>query len=94
MVTLDQIASKIIKEQELLMGPVAWDEAGKVSGLHIVDKMAGNVTIDGSDGKIVIDSLVNQYGNLFGRAAREVCKEAVIALVADLSPSEIPNSLK
>ncbi len=30
MTTFDQIAGKIIKEQELLMGPVAWIQAVKL----------------------------------------------------------------
>ena len=30
--TLDSIAVKIIKEQELVIGPLAWSEAQKVPG--------------------------------------------------------------
>jgi hypothetical protein len=91
----DVIATKIIKEQESLMGPVAWYEAGKVKGLKIVDQNVGTVAIDDSANSMsVVDDLVTQYDNLFGRAAREVCKEAVTALVADLQPSEVPSSLK
>ena len=91
----DQIAIKIIKEQELLMGPVAWHEARKVKGLKIVDQQNGLISMEEDANAInVVDNLVNQYGSLFGRAAREVCKEAVTSLVADLSPSEVPTSLK
>ncbi len=95
MTTYDQIAAKIIKEQELLMGPVAWLEAEKVGGLKVVDRKTGAVSIvDASNNLGVIDSLVNRYGTLFGRAAKEVCKESVINLVSDLSPSEVPASLR
>jgi hypothetical protein len=87
-----QIIVKIIKEQELLMGPVAWIEAAKVRGLRI-DQKNSSISIEG-DSRSAVDGLVNQYGKLFGRAAREVCKEAVTALVADLSPSEVPSSLQ
>jgi len=91
----DQIAIKIIREQELLMGPVAWHEAGKVKGLKIVDQKNGLISIEETANAInIVDNLVNQYGSLFGRAAREVCKEAVMSLVADLPPSEVPSSLK
>jgi hypothetical protein len=90
----DQIAIKIIKEQELLMGPVAWDQASKVSGLKIADKQKGSVLVQENDGIAVIDKLVDRFENLFGRAGREVCKEAVGALVADLDPSQVPTSLK
>ncbi len=90
----DQIATKIIKEQEQLMGPVAWFEASKVKGLKVDQSSKTVSVISSSDSKTVVDSLVHQYGTLFGRAAREVCKEAVMALIADLSPSEVPSSLK
>lgn len=77
------------------MGPVAWYEAKKVNGLHIIDQATGAVSIEENvDSRIVVDNLINQYGSLFGRAAREVCREAATPLVADLSPSEVPSTLK
>ncbi|MES2470677.1 MAG: hypothetical protein V4526_00355 [Patescibacteria group bacterium] len=91
---LDQIATKIIKEQELIIGPMAWSEAGKVSGLHIVDQKMGTVTIDDADSRGVVDRLVGQYEQLFGRASHEVCKDAVRSLLADLAPAEVPASLR
>ena len=95
MTIYDQIAEKIIKEQALLMGPVAWDQASQVTGLHIIDRKKGVVSIeDGNDGGLVIDNLVDRFGNLFGRAGREVCKQAVSALVADLQATQVPVSLK
>ena len=90
---LDQIALKIIKEQELIIGPIAWKEAAKVSGLH-VDSAAHTLNIQDSDGKETINALVSQYEHFFGRAAREVCKDAASSLLADLNPSEIPSSLQ
>ena len=93
--TFDQIASRIIKDQELIIGPLAWDEAASVNGLTIVNKEHGEVTLDTRmDHGIIIDQLVNKYVELFGRAAREACREATIALVADLPPSDVPSSLK
>ena len=77
------------------MGPVAWYEASKIKGLHIVDQKAGSVTIDANaDNRTVVDNLVNQYGKLFGRAAKEVCREAVSSLVAELPASQVPSTLK
>jgi hypothetical protein len=91
----DQIAVKIIKEQELLMGPIAWNEAGKVKGLRVIDKNKGDVLIeDPKDSNMVLDNLVKRFEHLFGRAGREVCREAVSAMVADLKPSQVPSSLK
>ena len=91
--TLDQIAIRIVKEQELIIGPVAWFEAGKVQGFR-VDERAKQVSIDSADTRAAIDNLVAQYERLFGRASREVCKEAAAPLVAELDPSEIPASLR
>ncbi len=94
MTVYEQIALKIIKEQELLMGPVAWHEAGKVSDLKIVDRQKGVLSIGASNESKVINDLVDRFENLFGRAGKEVCKEAVGALVADLEPSKVPANLR
>ena len=95
MTTYEQIATKIIKEQEQLMGSVAWMEAAKVPGLKIIDQKTSNLSIETtSDARTVIDNLISKYRNLFGEAARQVCREAVTALVADLSPAEVPSSLQ
>lgn len=93
--TFDRIAGRIIKEQELIIGPLAWDEASSVQQLRIVDRASGSVEIAaGAEHGKVIDELVNRYVDLFGRAARETCREAAVALVADLQPSEVPASLR
>lgn len=90
--TLQKIPIRIIKEQELVIGPIAWDEAKKVSGL-VVDYAAETVSFVG-DGKEAIDKLVAQYERLFGRASHEVCREAVQDLIKELKAEEIPSSLK
>jgi len=89
----DQISIRIIKEQALIIGPLAWDEARKVSGLNVVDMKKGEVSTTG-DGKTVIDTLVGRYVRLFGRASKEVCKEAVHDLVANMPKDEVPASLQ
>ena len=89
----DQISIRIIKEQELVIGPVAWEEAKKVSGFHIIDQDKGEVTFDG-DPKEVLNRLVAQYSRLFGQVSKEVCREAVQDLVAELPKADVPDSLK
>ncbi len=92
---MEQIASKIIKEQELIIGPLAWDRAEKVVGLHVVDKKSGVVSIDsGVDVRMVIDNLVKVYEHLFGRASHEVCREVARPFLINLTPAEIPMSLQ
>ena len=93
MSTLDQIAIRIIKEQELIIGPLAWKEAEKVDGIHIKNPKTGELTLTDADPKITIDHLVAQYERLFGRASHEACREAVAGMLADLSPAETPSSL-
>ena len=92
----NKIAQNIIREQEQLIGPVAWYEAEKVSGLGIVRQKNGNaVQIDENvDGMVVLDNLVEKYKGLFGPAAAEVCRDATRSITADIDQARIPDSLK
>ncbi len=87
-----QIPIRIIKEQELIIGPVAWDEAKKVQGLTI-DASKNSVSFSG-DAKDIINRLVAQYEKLFGKASHAVCHDAVQDILAEMSPEQIPESLK
>lgn len=93
MTTLDQIALRIIKEQELIIGPIAWSEAQKVSGLG-VSGSKGSFGIEHVTNPTAIDGLISQYEHLFGLASHEVCRDAVKDLLKDLQPDQIPSSLK
>jgi hypothetical protein len=88
-----QMAVRIIKAQELIIGPLAWDEAKEVSGLNVLDQKKEEVSFTG-DAKDILNRLVTQYEHLFGRASHEVCREAVSDLVAEMNPTEVPDSLK
>lgn len=92
LIQFPQIAIRIIKEQELIIGPLAWNEAGKVSGLNI-DPSHNSVSLSG-DAKDIIDHLVAQYERIFGKASHAVCRDAVRNLIAQMPPEEIPVSLK
>ena len=94
MTILDQIAGRIIREQELIIGPIAWSEANKVVGVRVIDQGKAEIEIEGEDKKQVIDMLVARYERLFGRASHEVCREAAGKLLASLQPAEIPQSLQ
>ena len=41
----DQISIKIIQEQSLVIGPLAWSEAQKVSGIHIIDRNKNEIEL-------------------------------------------------
>ncbi len=86
-----KIPIRIIKEQELVIGPIAWDEARKVAGIT-VDQPHGAVSLVG-DTKDIINHLVARYERLFGRASHEVCKDAVQDLIAEIPENEVPESL-
>jgi hypothetical protein len=87
-----QIPILIIKEQEQIIGPLAWEEAGKVAGLNI-NQSHSAVSFTG-DAKDVINRLVAQYERLFGMASREVCKNAAAPSLANMAAADIPSSLK
>ncbi|HEY4513394.1 MAG TPA: hypothetical protein VJH06_02675 [Candidatus Paceibacterota bacterium] len=89
-----KIAFRIIKEQELIIGPLAWDEARKVQGIQILNQKNGEINLDSGNQKNIIDRLVAQYERIFGEASHVVCHDAVQDLIAEMPPEEIPASLK
>jgi hypothetical protein len=91
---LDKIAEKIIKEQERIIGPIAWQEASEVRGIRIIEQNGGEVSMDDDTAKDAVDALIGKYEHLFGRASREVCKEAVMNLISDIPPGDLPSSLR
>lgn len=88
----DQIAEKIIEQQEAIIGPVAIEQAKRVKELKI-DWPKHDVDISGSP-QAAIDELVAQYKELFGQIAVETCKEAVARYVNQLPAEQQPKSLR
>lgn len=88
----DQIVEKIIEQQESIIGPVAVQQAKNVKSLKI-DWPQHDVDIIGNP-QAAIDGLVEQYKELFGQIAVETCKEAVSRFTSQLSPEQLPESLK
>lgn len=86
-----QIAERIIKQQETIIGPVAIEQAGHVHNLK-VDWSKHHVTISG-DGSRVIDDLVEKYKELFGKISVEVCREAAGPLISKLPAGQLPKTL-
>ncbi len=89
--TAAQVASRIIREQQDIIGPIALSEAKKVSGLQITS--VDDVQITG-DHKEVLGNLVKQYQEFFGKASVEVCKEAFEPFEDKIPASEVPDILK
>lgn len=86
------MATQIIKEQELIIGPLAWGEAKKVTGLK-VDEVKKEVEFVGPEPE-GIDNLVKQYERLFGRASREVCREAAKEFIYEIPQDQVPALLR
>lgn len=89
----NKISLRIITEQEQIIGPIAWAEARKVPGFKVLDEKTMEISFDG-DKKEVINKLVAQYEILFGKASHAVCHDAVQDIVAEMSPEDVPSSLK
>ncbi|MEK7571371.1 MAG: hypothetical protein AAB553_03780 [Patescibacteria group bacterium] len=87
-----QLANKIIKEQETIIGPIAWEQAAKVSGLS-VDVKNHQFSIVGTNKKEIIEKLVEQYKLLFGQTSVEVSKDAVKDLILSTSRDQLPQIL-
>jgi hypothetical protein len=87
-----QIVESIIRHQEVIIGPVAIEQASQVPGLQI-DWPKRQITIN-SDPIQVIDSLVQAYKDLFGQISVEVSKEAAASLIGQLHPDKLPQTLK
>jgi len=88
---LAQVISRIIKEQQAIIGPIALSQAQQVAGIVVTS--ADDVKVTGN-GKDVLESLVNQYAKLFGKASVEVCKEAIEPFSDKISPNDLPDILK
>lgn len=86
-----QAASRIIKEQQTIIGPLALEQAKKVSGLTI--KSVDDIVVTG-DHKAALNNLVNQFSKIFGQASIQVCKDAFEAYQDKIPATEIPDVLK
>lgn len=87
-----QIAEKIIREQEGIIGPVALEQASKVPGLTL-NWLKHEVVLVG-DKKEIVEKLVEQYEHLFGQASVEVCKDAVKGLISTIPQNQMPQFLQ
>ena len=87
-----QIAVNIIVGQEAIIGPVAIEQAQRVSHLK-VDWAAKEVVVDGNKVK-VIEDLINKYKELFGQISVEVSKQAAAGLMSQLPANTLQEVLK
>ncbi len=86
----EKIAEQIIEEQEHIIGPLAFDQARKVSGITVnIDQHSVQLSGDKKD---LVEKLVRQYEYLFGGTSIEVCKDAVRKL--NVPKDQLPTLLQ
>ncbi len=88
----EQIVTKIIKSQEVIIGPVAIEQAQRVPHIE-VDWASEKISISGDEAK-AIDDLIDVYKELFGQISVEVSKEAAASLIGKLPADATPKALK
>jgi hypothetical protein len=89
----NKILSRIIQEQEMIVGSLAWEIAVSVKNLVVVDKQTYQISITGEP-KNIINDIVARYQKVFGMLAIDVSKQAVFDVLADMSIEDIPASLQ
>ncbi len=89
----NKILSRIIQEQELIVGSLAWQIASKVEKLVITNKEEYQVYISGEPQNIIND-IVLRYQKVFGTLATDVSKRATADILAEMPIEDIPISLK
>jgi hypothetical protein len=90
--TYVSIALEIIKGQEQIIGPVAVEQAQKVSGLMLDwGSKSAQFTLDPL---VVLDALVEKYKQLFGQISVEVCRDAAMHVAGGVPHDQLPKSLQ
>lgn len=93
--SLNLAVKAIIEHQISVIGPMALEQANKVSGLKVTD---GNddvkVNVSGKDATKLLTELVSNYEKLFGRASIEVCRDAVREIQPPLPKGDLPQILQ
>ena len=88
-----QIALKIIKGQEAIIGPVAVEQARHVDNMQI-DWEKQEVKVSGNGVK-ALEDLIEKYRELFGQISVEVSKQSASSLLSKLpAGKELPVALR
>ncbi len=85
-----EVAFKIVREQEMVVGPLAFELARNVTGLKI--NKQNEFSIEG-DPKLALQELLMQYKKLFGELSLEVSKNALKDHIKKFQKGELPNIL-
>lgn len=95
MLSIDQavnITKSIINHQQMIIGPLAMEQAKKVNGIQVSND--GTITVTSKNISQIIENLVVSYQHIFGQASVEACKDAIKESQLSLSPSDLPEILR
>ena len=87
-----QVAERIIKAQEAIIGSVALEQAKKVQGLTFNDQKH-EVALEGNK-TAILEKLVEKYQDIFGKASVEVCRTAVKSMIGQMPKDQVPSLLQ
>ncbi len=90
----NKIAARIIKQQEELIGSIAWTLARKVTGITIAKTNTPEDVVIADTPKEVINSLVAVCEFIWGRLGKMQCIEATADITRSMRTEDIPDSLK
>ena len=93
MMIYNKILSRILQEQETILGSLAWQLAEKISGLKVINRETFEIRIIG-DPKSVIDSFVFKCERVFGSFAKDASKQAAAYLLAEMPKDDVPTRLR
>ena len=88
----EAIIKTVIKAQEAIIGPLALDIANQISGVKVYPGISV-IEIKG-DAEEILTKLVEKYGEIFGQASIETCKDAMAKVKPELKESDVPDILK
>ncbi len=88
------VVKSIIEHQQLVMGPLALEQANKVKGIQVSDGDTMQVSVTGSDQSAILTELVKKYEALFGQASVEVCKDAIKEVTPRIPNDQLPGILR
>ena len=89
----EQIAVKIVAGQETIIGPVAVEQAQRVSHLKL-DWGKHEAAIDKGNGVETLEGLIKVYQELFGQISVEVSRQSAATLLSQLADNQLPAALK
>lgn len=94
MADIKGIVKSIVEHQQLIIGPLALEQANKVPGLNVSNGDNLQIKVTGSDNDKILTELVEKYEQLFGRASVEVCRDAVKEVKPRVSTDQLPQILR